>query len=84
MVRLLLKGGANRNVRGRDGRTALMWAAISGHLEITQALLQGSADVHAKDQMGRTARVYAKERGFAEVVRLLTETEKKSAGEKKK
>lgn len=47
-VKLLLKKGANVNLRDKEGRTAIMLAAYNGHLEIVK-LLWSLVDKDAED-----------------------------------
>jgi len=48
-LRLLQEHGANKHMKGNDGRTALHIAAHAGKLEALTLLLQQGADLHAKD-----------------------------------
>jgi ankyrin repeat protein len=52
---LLLAHGANVNVRGGWGSTALITAATARNLPATKFLLSNGADVNAQDKSGRTA-----------------------------
>lgn len=47
------------NSRGKDGLTALMWAADRGHLEVADILISVGADLNATDGDGQTALHYA-------------------------
>lgn len=58
-VRSLLEGGADVHARDEKGRTALYYAAESGHLDVVQALLDHGADVNVKDPDGRTPLILA-------------------------
>lgn len=70
LVRLLLDGGANPNVRNEAGATPLMWAV--NDLEKTQLLLDRGADVNARSEDSRTALLIAAGQfGTREVVKLL-------------
>ncbi len=53
-VTFLLDKGADLNAT-HDGRTALMWAALKGHLEVARILLSRGADPLLKDSTGLTA-----------------------------
>ena len=53
VVKLLLAGGAEPNVRtqdaqGHDGETPLQWAASSDDVEVAEALVVGGADLEAR------------------------------------
>jgi ankyrin repeat protein len=53
------------------GRTALMWAARHGHVEIVRLLVDSAAKVNAKDHVGLTPLMLAVINGNAEDVRIL-------------
>lgn len=76
VLRMLLAGGADVNVRPYWNRTALMEAVSRGHAKIVQLLLAHGADPNARDDAGATPLMYAVPRPFlqattADVVRLL-------------
>lgn len=54
-----------------EGRTALMFAAIGGHIEIIQLLLESGSLVHHSDFCGRTGLHWAARFGIAAAVILL-------------
>jgi hypothetical protein len=56
-----------------DGETALMFAALKGHLKVVKLLLERGAKVNAKDIRGNTALSYASEKGHAHVCQFLLE-----------
>ena len=59
IVRMLLAHGANANVAGPGGVTALMCAAGQGDLSSAMLLMEFGADLLRKDSIGRTAFDYA-------------------------
>jgi ankyrin repeat protein len=62
------------SVNARDerfGRTALMWAAQNGHIEVMHLLLDRGAEIDASAQDGETALMLAAGDGRAEAVLLL-------------
>lgn len=59
MVMDLLRFGADANLRGKDGRTALMVAAANGSAEIVTELLKYGANVDDVEKYGRNALMYA-------------------------
>lgn len=52
IILLLLKHGADINLRSSDGRTPLMWASIHGKLSTIDLLLENGADKDLTDQEG--------------------------------
>jgi len=54
-----------------DGRTALHWAALAGHIEVAQLLINAKADVSARDNRGETALFAATSNGHSDVIKLL-------------
>ncbi|KAH3749199.1 hypothetical protein DPMN_183691 [Dreissena polymorpha] len=52
---LLLKAGAQTNMKDKGGRTALHWAAHKGNVRLIKLLLSKGADCHMKDNEGQTA-----------------------------
>ena len=54
-----------------DGKTALMWACQSGHLEMVLTLIAGSANINAKSNDGKTAINYSANCGNVELMKLL-------------
>lgn len=59
VVELFLKGGMELETRDRSGATALMYAALNGHVETTSLLIEEGANVNAQDKLGRRALDYA-------------------------
>ena len=55
-----IMNGANVNAKDNEGWTALIWAAIRGHIEVVEVLLKHGADVNAKNNNGRTALFWAR------------------------
>ena len=77
IARLLLEAGADKDKQDREGDTALMFAAESGHAEIVRLLLEAGAhkDLSEEDPDGDvlTALVLAARNGHVEIARLLLE-----------
>ena len=55
VIRLLLKYGAQPDVRDRDGITAIMYACFHGHAGAVTALLNAGADADFRNLAGLTA-----------------------------
>ena len=72
-VRLLLEKGAEVNIKGPGGFTALMLAASNGHAETVRLLLEKGADLNAKTRLGQTALVLASQAGRSDAVKVLSE-----------
>src|SRR5262245_17547115 len=51
----LLAQGANPNLVGADGTTAVMWAAANDDIELVRALIKAGANVKLKNQFGTSA-----------------------------
>jgi len=71
VVKLLLKAGANIDVKSKYGWTALMHASYNGHVDVIRLLLEAGADVEAKSNAGMTALMHASFNGHVSVVKLL-------------
>ncbi len=55
----------------RYGDTALMWAAVAGHVDVVRLLIEAGADVRAVDDEGVTALHLARAKGHTEVAAAL-------------
>ena len=51
VARLLMRLGADANVKDRDGKTTLMIAVVNGHQGMVELLLEMSADVTIKNEV---------------------------------
>lgn len=71
MTSLLLKNGADPNVKDANGASAVHLAAKAGRTDMVRRLISEGADVSIKDSSGRNALHYAAGAGFAEVCDLL-------------
>lgn len=72
-TRTLLESGASPNARSKDkrGRTALILAALGGHVDVINALIEKGARLEDKDKTGHTALSWAAMRGQAAAARVL-------------
>ena len=70
-VRLMLPSGADKEQSGRDGMTALHYAARRGSALMAQILLGAGANVHAQDNGRRTPLHWAATAGAPDVISVL-------------
>lgn len=70
-MKLLIYYGADVNLSGPDGRTALRAAAWAGNLETVKCLLDAGADVNKSDSEKRTALIAAAYMGHTDVLEVL-------------
>ncbi|KAI0292992.1 hypothetical protein B0F90DRAFT_1822487 [Multifurca ochricompacta] len=73
VAKVLLKYGADVNVRGSAEWTLLHETANKGHLEISQLLIKSGADVNAKSLGGSNPMLLASAVGHKDIVQLLLE-----------
>ena len=71
IVKMLLKSGAQPNVRERGGATPLHAAAINGDAESIQALILAGADLHIRSDDGKRPLDLAEEKGHYKAVEIL-------------
>ena len=68
---LVTRGGADVDVKDRDGQTPLILAALRGHVKVVEFLVDHGADVEAENRKGQTPLSNAAANGRLEVVRFL-------------
>jgi ankyrin repeat protein len=61
IVKVLIKAGADVNIRNNDLKTALMYAVEGVDDEIVKVLIDAGSDVNIQDDYNRTALIYAVE-----------------------
>ena len=66
-----LEAGADVNGQSASGRSALMLAALNGHVGVVKALIEAGADVGLQADGGATALMLAVRMGRTTIVRLL-------------
>ncbi len=59
------------NAVNRWGRTALIWAAKRGSLELVELLYEKGTDINVADEKGMTALMYAQQEKHIDVVEFL-------------
>ena len=59
------------DVQDSGGHTALMWAAMKGHVEAARFMLSRRADINMRDRVGHTALMLACREDHSDVVELL-------------
>lgn len=72
-IKLLLSTGVDVNVKDDYGRTALTFAAQSGHIEVMRLLIDNGANVNTIDKCGTSALLFAIGRSDADpkIIELL-------------
>ncbi|XP_076834955.1 fibronectin type 3 and ankyrin repeat domains 1 protein isoform X2 [Brachyhypopomus gauderio] len=70
---LLIRAGADVNVRDKDGKTPLMVAVLNNHKELVELLLDSGADHHVKNEFGSGAAEMARAFGRQDIISLLEE-----------
>lgn len=71
VLKQLLQGGADKDEKDDEGRTALHFACGYGEIACSQELIKAGADVDAKDGNDNTPLHYAAGYGQAEAIKLL-------------
>lgn len=80
IIKLLIEAGANPNLLGYDGTTALYWAASANDVELVRTLINAGARVDAeKPKDGYTSLHAASEQGNLENIELLLKVGGESA-----
>ena len=72
-VQKLLEKGINPNTTDEAAISPLMFAALSGNIDIGKALVEKGANVNARDDDGRTPLFFAATKGHLRVVEFLVE-----------
>jgi len=77
MVALLLKRGADPDIKGKGGFTALIISCIVGDFDCVKALIEGGANINITEERGLTALSFAEDRGYEDIVSLLKTSDAK-------
>ena len=64
--RLLKSGKCDVNAKNKQGKTALMIAAVGTNLELVKKLVAAGSDLNATDKSGKTALALAKDKKIKE------------------
>ncbi|MGQ0676584.1 MAG: ankyrin repeat domain-containing protein [Rhodospirillales bacterium] len=70
VARTLIRG-QSANTADSNGRTAMMYAAAGGYVEIIEILVKNKANVRIKDKQGRSALYWAAAMGHEDALELL-------------
>ena len=71
VVKMFLEKKANCNMQNKVGRTPLMMASCSGHVECVHLFLEKGANIMSVDQDGKTAKDLALIGGNWNIVKML-------------
>jgi hypothetical protein len=71
VARLLLDRGADVERHDVDGRSALLWACMRGHLQMVRLLVERGADMESSSHDGRTGLMWACATDHEPIVQLL-------------
>ena len=75
MCQCATPAGADVNIHGKDGTTALIEAARNGYDDCVQKLLDAGADVNARNASDNTSLIYAVARATQTVSKCLFKPE---------
>ena len=68
---LLIKAGANVNIKYKSGYSILMYTSMFGNKDLAQILINNGADVNQKDASGWTALMIAVNKSYIDIVKIL-------------
>ncbi len=71
IAKILIKRGADINIKDKFGRSTLILASSEGYDELVKFLIDSGADVNLKDVEGWTALMWALKENNVEIVNLL-------------
>lgn len=71
VAELLLRKGANPNMRDKNGTTPLHWAAIHGLSDLVSTLINAGTTVDAQNKLRQTALMCAAHKGYAYIMQQL-------------
>ena len=81
-VKKMIAGGMDVNVQNKHGKTALMFAAKEGSVDLIGTLLEAGADANKESEYG-TPLSYAESTDNEEIVKILEDAIHKNTKEKK-
>jgi ankyrin repeat protein len=70
-VKSLVSRGVSINCSGKEGNTALIWAAFKGQDQTARFLVEKGADIETQNAQGNTALIAATSGGHSEIVSIL-------------
>jgi ankyrin repeat protein len=70
-IKRLLKAGANLEARDNEGRTPLMYAIFTEHMDISKILVENGAEIEAKNNDDMTALMFAAASGNHKIANYL-------------
>lgn len=68
---VLIKNGANLDLKNENGFTALIYAARYNHIRIAKLLLERNANLDIQSKIGKTALIFASEMCHYDIIELL-------------
>lgn len=73
VVKMLIKAGADMNIKNKYNNSALIGSVFNDHFESTKVLINAGADINTQDGGDRTPLIYASLHNKLNIVKLLIE-----------
>src|SRR6478672_666015 len=71
VLKELIKGEEDLNVKDEEGNSPLMLACMNNHLSFSELIIENGADVNLQNQKGETALIIAAKTNNIEMVKVL-------------